>query len=118
MQQFLSGGDGGKNGANKSEDGPMALGEIAFIDSKITSTKLDVLQPLYNVRVEICLILLLNRYKSHFPPDLLRRRGKGSNSEEEPAHLPGILVCRRLGRLQKETGVCAEAGREGPEGDL
>lgn len=27
----------------------MALGEIAFIDSKITSTKIDGLQPLYNV---------------------------------------------------------------------
>lgn len=38
-----------KNGANKKNEGPMALGEIAFIDSKITSTKIDGLQPLYNV---------------------------------------------------------------------
>lgn len=40
-----------KNGAaaDKKPTGPMALGEIAFIDSKITSTKIDGLQPLYNV---------------------------------------------------------------------
>lgn len=50
-ESAAAGGDT-KNGAtakNKKSDGPMSLGEIAFIDSKITSTKIDGLQPLYNV---------------------------------------------------------------------
>lgn len=37
-----------KNGG-AAAGGPMALGEISFIDSKITSTKIEGLQPLYSV---------------------------------------------------------------------
>lgn len=44
-------GANNKTNSNKKPEGPMALGEIAFIDSKITSTKIDGLQPLYNVSV-------------------------------------------------------------------